>query len=60
MNNLPDNMYDYRPQMNNVKQIAICGCCGWGIYTGDDYWLIDGKIYCKECIDKLKKVGEEG
>ena len=59
MSNLPDSMYEYRQQMNNAKQIEICGCCGWGIYVGDDYWPIDGKIYCKECIDKLRKVGEE-
>lgn len=59
MNNLPDSMYDYRPQMNNPRQIEVCSDCGWGIYTGDDYWLIDNKIYCKECINRLRKVGEE-
>jgi hypothetical protein len=59
MSVLPNNMYDYRPQMNNAKQIEVCSGCGWGIYPGDDYWPIDEKVYCKECIDKFRKVGEE-
>lgn len=59
MNGLPDNMYDYRPQMEEVKQIAVYSCCGWGIYPGDEYWNIEGKIYCKDCINQLKKVGGE-
>lgn len=59
MISMPDSMYDYRSQSQEAKQIAVCSCCGWGINIGDDYWVIENKIYCNECIDQFKKVGEE-
>ena len=59
MSSLPNSMYDYRPQREETKQAGTCSNCGWGIYVGDDYWIIDGKKYCLDCINQSKKVGGE-
>jgi predicted amidophosphoribosyltransferase len=59
MSSLPDTMYDCRPQREEPKQITICSCCGWGIYSGEDYWEIDNKNYCADCMNEFKKVGGE-
>ena len=41
------------------KYATTCDECGAGIQVGEDYWEVDGKVYCEDCIDKCRKVGEE-
>ena len=31
----------------------ICTECKEGIFEGDEYWLIDNDLLCKNCLDKL-------
>ena len=59
MSSLPDSMYEYRPQREEPKQVAVCGCCGWGIHVGEDYWKVDERDYCSDCMNEFKKVGGE-
>lgn len=37
---------------------AHCEECGYEIYDGDEYFEIDGKHYCQECIDSCWRTAE--
>lgn len=37
-----------------------CDCCGSEIYEGEDYWEIEGTIYCERCIENCKSTAEVG
>lgn len=39
----------------NAKQICVCSCCGWGIYTGDTYYEKYGKKICEDCNKEESK-----
>lgn len=43
------------PNAEQPKVICECSECGFEIYEGDDYYEIEGKIYCETCIDGFKK-----
>ena len=32
-----------------------CDECGEAIYEGEDYYEIEGGIYCEDCVYKMKK-----
>lgn len=59
MSRLTDTMYDYRPEIKALKIIDICSECGDNIYYGKEYYEINGKIICTECMDYFKKTGGE-
>lgn len=35
-----------------------CAMCGMEIYEGDEYYEVDGKDYCEECIGDCSKIAE--
>ena len=43
---------------SDPKIHVVTGCeeCGEEIYEGDDYYLIDGKAYCPDCIRDMKRM----
>lgn len=46
-NNCPN--YDgYIPGRGRRK--LICSSCGIGIYDGEEYFIISGETYCKDCV----------
>lgn len=55
---LPDCCYEYRNDEKTSKVIDICTECGYSIYEGDEYYDIEGKIICYDCIDYFKKTSE--
>lgn len=57
--NIPESMYDYRHERESEKQIDICDICGCSIYEEQEYYDINGKIICQECILEFKKIGGE-
>lgn len=59
MGKLSNSMYDYRHENQEAKQIGVCSCCGWGIYNGETYYLVNNKTYCEDCMNENKKVGGE-
>lgn len=32
-----------------------CVMCGASLYDGDDYYLIDGDVWCEDCTDQCFK-----
>lgn len=59
MNNMPDCCYDYRHEAPRRTIVETCMHCGDFIYTGEEYYDIRGMVFCKDCIDDFKKVGDE-
>lgn len=39
-------------------KMPTCDICG-NICEGEHYWLIDGKIYCEECLDECRRYTED-
>ena len=39
------------------KPSIICECEN-EIYPGEEYWNINGEIYCKKCLRDFRKVAE--
>ena len=52
---LPDCCYDYRDTEDERTVIDKCNECGCSIYVGQEYYEINGKIVCCDCIDFFKK-----
>lgn len=47
------------PPECNEKPMYECCVCGSEIYEGDEYYEINGDIYCEECIEsEFKKTAE--
>ncbi len=36
--------------------VKFCEECGADIYEGDDYYLVDGIVYCPDCIRDMKRM----
>ena len=54
---LPDSMYDYRfeyPTEDVEKE--TCDECDEDIYSGYEYFDVEGKIYCKCCMESCRYV----
>lgn len=58
MDKLPDCCYEYRPERPKACIVDTCMNCGEFIYEGEEYYDIDGKILCENCISECKKEGE--
>lgn len=58
MSSLLDCCYDYRWEAPIAKIFTYCDVCGEPIYVGDDYYKIDGKDICDDCINDFRKVAE--
>lgn len=61
MNELPDCMYDYRPDNleDSKKYIGDCHVCGQEIYEGDDYRYRNGALMHDDCVDEYENELEE-
>lgn len=59
MSNIPDCMYDYRPEMSAAEKVAECKDCGRDIHEGEKYYNIGDHIICADCIRNYEKVGGE-
>ena len=47
------HQYPCHPRCPNAPEppiIANCQCCNTPIYIGDEYYDIEGDIYCDECV----------
>lgn len=40
------------------EAVLECDSCGYGIFYGDDYYNVEGKIYCVECMEDFKNTLE--
>lgn len=53
--NIPDCMYDYRPERDmSVQYIGDCHVCGIEIYSYDDYRYRNGALMHEECVDEYE------
>lgn len=43
---------------DEVEPIYECDGCDDGIFDGDTYYKIGGKIYCEHCVESAKKTAE--
>lgn len=55
MNDLPDCMYDYRYEHPEAKIVDTCMDCGKFIYAGEEYYDIQGMIFCEDCMRNYRK-----
>ena len=46
------------PNAPDDEAIYICDECEEGIYDGDAYYEIGGKIYCQNCVDYAHQTAE--
>ena len=46
------------PNADGPEVFGECDGCGNEIYDGDEYYEIDGKIYCEDCIIDFRKTAE--
>ena len=46
------------PNAPEPSVFAECAECGFEIFDGDDYYDINGKYYCEECIENCRKIAE--
>jgi hypothetical protein len=54
MDNIPDCQYDYRYERPQATIVHRCCMCGGDIFHGDEYYDIDGKIICADCISECR------
>lgn len=50
MDNLKETMYCYRYERESSKPKEACSECGYKINKWEDYYKIDSKTICEECI----------
>lgn len=53
--------YPHLSQCPNAPEPPIvceCSCCGEPIYGGDEYYDINGDVWCEECILDARKEAE--
>lgn len=46
------------PNAPAPDEFGRCLHCGQVIYDGDDYYDIDGEIWCEDCIWECRKTAE--
>ena len=46
------------PNYKDVPIVYECDECGYPIYDGDEVYKIEGKKYCKDCIESFKEYAE--
>ena len=46
------------PNAPDPEPVYSCEKCEEGIYEGDDYYEIEGKTYCADCIDMCRSTAE--
>ena len=49
MHDLDDRAY-LEPPNNEVRTFLECSYCSEDIYEGEDYYDVQGSVYCKECM----------
>lgn len=57
--NMPESMYDYRPEMDTVRYIGDCHVCCVEIYENDDYRYRNGALMHEECVDTYEEEDED-
>ena len=58
MDNLPDCQYEYKPEEPTLRIVDVCMDCGNFIMEHEQYYDIKGMVFCENCMDEYKKVGE--
>lgn len=53
--NMPESMYDYRPERNTVQYIGDCHVCGIEIHNNDDYRYRNGALMHENCVDEYEE-----
>ena len=43
---------------NSASAVYICDSCSSEIYSGEDYYNLDGSIYCEDCIFEARREAE--
>lgn len=51
MEHLDDRKYLFPPD-NEAEKVFRCFLCRDWIYAGDNYYLISGLEYCKDCVEE--------
>jgi len=64
MHNLPsDPRLAWAEEQSGAVEEPIrkCDGCGWEMYAGDKYLIVDGEVLCEECVmERMKRLkGEE-
>ena len=49
MRDLDDRDY-LEPPDNEARAVLECSYCSEDIYEGEDYYDVQGSLYCKECM----------
>lgn len=59
MNELPESMYDYREDLNDMyieedepEVAGACVECGETIYTHQEYYFLNRECVCENCINE--------
>ncbi len=59
MDNIPDCQYDYKYERPQATIVDRCCMCGGDIFDGDEYYDINGKIICADCISECRHYAED-
>lgn len=59
MDNIPDTMYDYRPEREKSIYIGDCHVCDMEIYSNDDYRYKNDALMHEECVDEYEEEDED-
>lgn len=59
MDNLSDSMYSYRHEFGLAREICYCEECKTTLTTNDEFYKIEEKIICEDCISSFKVCGED-
>ena len=46
------------PENDGSGAIYVCDSCSSDIYSGEDYYSLDGRIYCEDCIFEARRQAE--
>lgn len=52
-----DPARDYDRYLDAMPKSPTCDCCGEMV--GEEFWEIDGNIYCSECLRACKRYTDE-
>lgn len=64
MYDLPDSMYDYRPDNNEMygreehEHIGECHMCGEDIYDNDEYTYCNDALFHEDCLIDYQEENE--
>ncbi|MDM0609449.1 hypothetical protein QTH09_00220 [Clostridium perfringens] len=59
MNNIPDCRYEYGDEEKEPKVAFECTECGYDICFGDEFYSIEDKKICCDCIEAFKDIAGE-